>query len=82
MVKIPRDISGKELLKLLNKYDYKITRRTGSHIRLTSTYKGIEHKITIPDHQTIKIGTINNILSDVADYLKLSKKEIVEELFK
>ena len=82
MAKIPRDISGKELLKLLNKYDYKITRRTGSHIRLTSTYKGIEHKITIPDHQTIKIGTINNILSDVADYLKLSKKEIIEELFK
>ena len=32
MPKIPRDISGKELAKLLKKYDYKIERERGSHI--------------------------------------------------
>ncbi len=34
MPKIPRDISGLKLAKLLEKYNYRITRQTGSHIRL------------------------------------------------
>jgi predicted RNA binding protein YcfA (HicA-like mRNA interferase family) len=82
MPKIPRDISGRELAKLLNRYKYKIVRETGSHIRLISTYKQAEHKITIPDHQPTKIGTLNNILNDIAEYLKISKQELINKLFK
>lgn len=82
MPKIPRDISGRELAKLLNTYKYKIEREKGSHIRLVSTYQLFEHKITIPDHHPIKIGTLNNILSDISDYLKISKQELINELFK
>jgi predicted RNA binding protein YcfA (HicA-like mRNA interferase family) len=82
MPKIPRDISGRELAKLLNRYKYKIVRETGSHIRLVSTYKQTEHRITIPDHQPTKIGTLNNILNDIAEYLKISKQELIRELFK
>jgi len=36
-MKLPRDISGEELAKLLRKYGYKVTRQTGSHMRLTTT---------------------------------------------
>ena len=82
MPKIPRDISGRELAKLLNRYKYKIVRESGSHIRLVSTYQQTEHKITIPDHQSTKIGTLNNILNDIAEYLKISKQELINELFK
>jgi predicted RNA binding protein YcfA (HicA-like mRNA interferase family) len=81
MPKAPRDVSGRELAKLLNHYGYQVARQTGSHIRLVSTYRQIEHKITIPDHQPIKIGTLNNILHDIAEYLKISKQELVQELF-
>ncbi|OGC23330.1 hypothetical protein A2291_06685 [candidate division WOR-1 bacterium RIFOXYB2_FULL_42_35] len=82
MPKIPRDISGRELIKLLNKkYGYQAERETGSHIRLKSLYKGIEHKITIPDHDEIKIGTLNNILKDISAYLEISKEALVLELF-
>jgi predicted RNA binding protein YcfA (HicA-like mRNA interferase family) len=35
-MRMPRDISGAELTKLLNKFGYKIIRQTGSHIRLTT----------------------------------------------
>jgi predicted RNA binding protein YcfA (HicA-like mRNA interferase family) len=42
-MKLPRDMGGEELTALLGKYGYKITRQTGSHIRLTSTSKGFEH---------------------------------------
>ena len=81
MPKVPRDISGKQLAQLLSKYGYNITRQTGSHIRLVSTRRGFEHKATIPDHQPIKIGTLNNILADIADYLQISKQELLEQLF-
>ena len=84
MPKIPRDVSGRELAKLLKKYGYEINRETGSHIRLVSKFKGKDegHNITVPDHHPIKIGTLNNILRDLADYLKISKKELVNNLFK
>jgi predicted RNA binding protein YcfA (HicA-like mRNA interferase family) len=80
-VKIPRDISGIELTKKLGKYKYQITRQTGSHIRLTSTFKGTEHHITIPRHDFLKIGMLNSILDSVAAYLEIEKDEMVEELF-
>jgi len=81
MPKIPRDISGRELAQLLDKYEYEIKRETGSHMRLVSEIRGKEHKITIPDHNPIKIGTLNNILNDLADYLKIDKKLLIDELF-
>ena len=39
-MKIPRDISGEELSKLLRKYGYAVTQQTGSHMRLTTTLRG------------------------------------------
>jgi predicted RNA binding protein YcfA (HicA-like mRNA interferase family) len=80
MKKIPRDISGSELIKLIGKFGYQITRQTGSHIRLTTTENGIHH-ITVPNHNPLKIGTLSNILSDIADHFQISKKELLEKLF-
>jgi predicted RNA binding protein YcfA (HicA-like mRNA interferase family) len=79
-MRIPRGISGEELAKLLEKYKYQITRQTGSHIRLTTHIKG-EHHITIPKHKHLKIGTLNSILVDISNYLTISKRDLVEELF-
>jgi predicted RNA binding protein YcfA (HicA-like mRNA interferase family) len=38
-MKLPRDIGGEELARLLAKYGYKITRQTASHMRLSTNYK-------------------------------------------
>ena len=54
-MKIPRDISSDNIIQSLKKYDYKVTRQTGSHIRLTSILKGKEHNITIPRHKDLKV---------------------------
>lgn len=81
MPKIQKEISGLKLEKLLEQFDYKITRQKGSHIRLTSHYKNEQHNITIPAHSTIKIGTLNNILREVADYIGISKEELIKRLF-
>jgi predicted RNA binding protein YcfA (HicA-like mRNA interferase family) len=73
-MRIPRDVDGVELAKSLEAFDYHITRQTGSHIRLTTTKVG-EHHITIPRHKLLKVGTLNSILKDVAEHLKISKEE-------
>ena len=78
-MRMPRDIGGEELAKFLGKYGYQITRQRGSHIRLVSTVKG-EHHITIPKHKPLKIGTLNNILTDLAVYLGIDKQTLINEI--
>lgn len=80
-MKLPRDISGVELARLLGRYGYLSMRQTGSHIRLTSNVQGAEHHITIPAHRSLKVGTLNGILSDVAEYLDLDRNRLAAELF-
>jgi predicted RNA binding protein YcfA (HicA-like mRNA interferase family) len=80
-MKNPRNISGEKLSKLLKKFGFEITRQTGSHMRLTTTMKG-EFHITIPNHQNLKIGIINNILTDIADYFEIGKKDLMKKLFR
>ena len=80
-MKLPRDISGEELARMLERYGYQITRQTGSHIRLTSTIKDAEHHVTIPRHKSLKIGTLSSILNEVASYLELDRESLVTKLF-
>jgi predicted RNA binding protein YcfA (HicA-like mRNA interferase family) len=79
-MKIPRDLEGIELSQILRKYGYQITRQSGSHIRLTTTLKG-EHHITIPAHKSLRVGTLNNILNDIAEHLEIGKEKLIQELF-
>ncbi len=79
-MKLPREISGAELAKLLKKYDYEITRQTGSHMRLSTTAKG-QHHITIPAHKHLKIGTLSGILGNIAIHFKIDKRDLIRELF-
>ena len=80
MKKIPRDISGQELINKLKKLGDKQTRQSGSHIRVTAENKGTHH-ITIPNHPPLKIGTLSNILNDVAFHFGISKKNLTDQLF-
>lgn len=79
-MRIPKDVSGEEIAKLLARYGYRVTRQTGSHLRLTTTKQG-EHHVTVPLHNPLKVGTLNGILTDVAAHLKISKEALVKELF-
>ena len=79
-MKIPRDIGGTELAKALQRYGYQVTRQTGSHLRLT-TQRGGEHHITIPAHNSLRIGTISSILAEVASHLQRDKQALMHELW-
>ena len=79
-MKLPRDLSGRELTKALQVFGYRVTRQTGSHIRLTTTERG-EHNITIPDHDPLRVGTLASILSGVADHFGITRDEVVKRVF-
>ena len=79
-MRLPRDLSGVDLARALAALGYAETRQTGSHVRLTTTEHG-EHHITIPRHESLRIGTVAAILAEVADHFGLSREALVERLF-
>jgi predicted RNA binding protein YcfA (HicA-like mRNA interferase family) len=79
-MRIPRDISGLELIGILKPFGYHISRQTGSHIRITTEMNGLHH-ITIPNHNPLRIGTISSILLEVSQHFDLSKDVLVNQLF-
>lgn len=79
-MKIPRDLNSRELIKLLGKFGYVQSGQVGSYIGLTKSDTNGLH-ITIPNHNPVKLGTLNNILKEVAAQLSISKIELMEKLF-
>ncbi len=74
-MRLPRDTSSKELIKLLKKFGYEISRQKGSHIRLTTFLEG-EHHITVPNHNPIGLGTLSSNLLKLPGILKKQKKKL------
>ncbi len=79
-MKLPRDLSGRDLAKALGRLGYQVTRQSGSHLRLTTQQAG-EHHVTIPNHDPLKIGTLTAILRDVAEHFEMSRDELLEAIF-
>jgi predicted RNA binding protein YcfA (HicA-like mRNA interferase family) len=78
-MKLPRDVSGDDLVKALRVLDYEVTRQTGSHYRVT-TMQGGEHYVTIPRHDPLRIGTFAAILDDVAEHFGISRNELIAKI--
>ena len=61
-------LSGREIIKILEKIGYCKVRQKGSHIRLSCSNK---KSITVPSYKTIGRGLLRKILRDA----EISKKE-------
>ncbi|AEF96605.1 type II toxin-antitoxin system HicA family toxin [Methanotorris igneus] len=73
-------VGGKDLIKFLKKLGYEVVRQRGSHVRLRKeTELGI-HNITIPYHEEIARGTLNNILTDISKWNNIPKEELIKRL--
>ena len=80
---LPRDLSGDGLVALLRRhYGYRVIRQRGSHMRLESVLRGTQHRVTVPRHQELDVGTLSGIVSDVAAYLGLTSNEVRQALFR
>lgn len=80
MSKLPRDISGSRLAKLLKPLGYEFERQVGSHMRYKTLREG-GHSITIPNHNPVKTGTLSAILNDIANHFAISKEALIDMLF-
>lgn len=79
-MRLPRDISGPELVKRLGRLGYRVTRQTGSHMRLTCDQPQAHH-VTVPNHNPLRVGTLAAIIADVATHRRLERDELVRTLF-
>jgi predicted RNA binding protein YcfA (HicA-like mRNA interferase family) len=80
-LRLPREVAGHDLARALSKFGYVVTRQTGSHMRLTSRFKGTEHHVTIPAHNPLRVGTFSQILSDISAYLQMEREVLLKALF-
>ena len=80
-MRLPRDLSGRDLAALLRRhYGYDIVRQTGSHLRLTTAVSG-EHRVTVPAGGPLRVGTLAAILGEVASHHGITRSESEERLF-
>ena len=79
-MKRPRDLSARELIKLLKPFGYTVTRQTGSHLRLSTEQNG-QHHITFPSKRNLTIGKINAVIWDLVRHFGIPRQEVVAKLF-
>jgi predicted RNA binding protein YcfA (HicA-like mRNA interferase family) len=79
-VKLPRDLSGRDLANvLMRRWGYRQVHQAGSHIIL-QTEDPMHHRLSVPDHQTLRIGTLNAILRSVAEAKRIRREDIISSL--
>lgn len=79
-MKLPRDLSGRRLATCLCRdWGYSEVHQTGSHIILQTETPG-HHRIAVPAHSVLRIGTLNAILRDVAAHKGANREEILRSV--
>ena len=80
-MKLPRDVSGADLVRRLARLGYVEVRQSGSHRRLTAATPRGQHHVTVPLHDELRIGTLSAILTEVEQAHDLTRDELLERLF-
>ncbi|MBI4622041.1 MAG: type II toxin-antitoxin system HicA family toxin [Verrucomicrobia bacterium] len=79
-MKLPRDLYGRDLAAgLCRNWDYRQVNQVGSHIILQTETPG-HHRLAVPDHKPLRIGTLNGILRDVATAKHTTREAILASL--
>ncbi len=76
-MRLPRDLSGRAVARALAKnLDYRIIHERGSHIVL-ETQNPTHQRIAIPDHSSLRVGTLNAIIKAVASHKGIDKDRVL-----
>lgn len=79
-MKLPRDLSGEDLVKHLCKHwGYSKVHQVGSHIILQTEQPG-HHRVAVPAHNPLRIGTLNAILAAVAAHKGVTKEDVLGDM--
>ncbi|WP_022798911.1 type II toxin-antitoxin system HicA family toxin [Thermus islandicus] len=75
-MKLPRDLTGEELVQKLARLGYQVERQTGSHVRMVWKGPKGERAVTIPLYRPLKVGTLAGILRAVAEARGVDRKTL------
>jgi len=79
-MKLRRDLSGEHLARLLCRdWDYRIIHQQGSHIVL-QTETPSHHRLAMPAHSALRVGTLNAILRAVAQHKGIERQDLLKSL--
>jgi predicted RNA binding protein YcfA (HicA-like mRNA interferase family) len=71
-VKLPRDLSGADVVKALRRMGFEFSRQTGSHAILR---KG-SRTVVVPQHRSVKPGTLKGVIEQAG----ITLQELSENL--
>lgn len=79
-MKLPRDVKGSHLANILcRQWSYQVIYQQGSHIIL-ETDSPKRQRISIPNHNPLRLGTLNSILRSVSLHKGVSKADMIDSL--
>ena len=79
-MRLPRDVGGRALVKArIRHWGYLQVNQVGSHIML-QTEEPEHHRVSVPDHDPLRIGTFHGILRAVARAKRVTREEIIASL--
>jgi predicted RNA binding protein YcfA (HicA-like mRNA interferase family) len=79
-MKLPRDVSGHGLASALcRRWGYVKVNQVGDHIVL-QTESPTPHRIAVPGHKALRVGTLNSILRSVARHKAVDRQAIIDSL--
>jgi predicted RNA binding protein YcfA (HicA-like mRNA interferase family) len=79
-VKTPRDLSGVQLAACLQRrWGYREVDQEGSHIVLETSAPS-HHRIAVPAHTALRVGTLSSILRAVSRHKGVSRQDIIDTL--
>jgi predicted RNA binding protein YcfA (HicA-like mRNA interferase family) len=64
-----RILSGKDVAKVLVKFEFEIVTQRGSHAKLRRVIDGSRQTLTIPLHAELDMGTLRAIYSQATRYI-------------
>ncbi len=77
-MKLPRNLSGGDLVRILcRECGYRLVHQEGSHMVL-ETEVPAHHRISVPAHKGLRVGTLSAILRSVARHKGLSREELLK----
>ncbi len=79
-MKLPSDLSGSNLVAALcRNWGYVKVNHVGSHIIL-QTQEPTPHRVAVPAHKALRVGTLNAILRGVANHKGVDRNSILDSL--
>jgi predicted RNA binding protein YcfA (HicA-like mRNA interferase family) len=79
-MKIPRDLSGAQLVKVLCRdWQYRVVHQEGSHIIL-QTDTPTPQRLSVPNHNPLRVGTLNGIVRAMSVHKGVERQQLLDAL--